>query len=167
MCDTVTLIAAIGAFYFVSTYNYRLMLYIVIGLIAVSMLLWIRRALELLWALSFIAALALPIYLGNERAIMVTASVLASYILVQSLLTSLTICKESFAHRKIKGFVARVKWIPSIILGFLLVGQSLLAGYYIVSNFVFNVGIPQVYFEFTQVPWVYFSIFHQIFIVSN
>lgn len=154
LSDTATSLVAIGLFYLVSTKNYNLILYLFIGLLAVSVVFWIRHILELLWALSFIAILALPIYFGNEQAITLTAIFLTAYVLVQSVLATLYKCKESFAHQQRKGIVAKVKWIPSLIIGFVVLGQSLFACYFIVSHFVFHIEVPQIDFEFVQVPWM-------------
>jgi hypothetical protein len=151
---TATSLVAIGLFYLISTNNYHLILYILIGLIAVSMVFWIRHFLEFLWALSFSALLAVPIYFGYEIVMMPTAIFLASYILVQSVLNALSLCKESFINRNRTGGVAKLKWIPSMILGVVLLGQSLYAGYFVVSNFVLHIGLPWANFEFAQLPWV-------------
>lgn len=151
---TVTSLEAFGLFFLVSTNNYNLILYMLIGLITVSIVFWIRHVLELLWALSIIALLALPIYFGHDQAIMITAIFLTSYVLVQSVLAALYKCKESFALQKRKGMVAKVKWIPSMVIGIIVLGQSLFTCYFIVSNFVFHIGLPQVNFEFVQVPWI-------------
>lgn len=151
---TAASLAAIGLFYLVSTKNYHLILYILIGLIAVSTLFWIRHFLEFLWALSFIALLAAPLYFGYEIVIMPAAIFLASYILIQSVLNAINFFIESFSIRKKTGIAAKVKSIPSVILGFVLLGQSLFTGYFIVSNFVLHIGLPWANFESVQIPWV-------------
>ncbi|MFD2446982.1 M50 family metallopeptidase [Bacillus sp. CGMCC 1.16607] len=145
---------AIGLFYFVSINDYHLILYILIGLIAVSIVFWIRHFLEFLWALSFMALLALPIYFRYELVVMHLAIFLASYILVQSVLNALNVCRHSFINRKANGVLAKVKGIPSMILGLTLLVQSIFAGYFIVSNFVLHIGVPWAKFDFAQIPWV-------------
>lgn len=151
---TVTTLASIGLFYLVSIQHYHLILYILIGFIAVSLVLWIRRLLEFLWALSFIALLALPFWFGYGIAIKPAAIFLSSYILVQSVLNAFRVCRQSCTERKRKGIAAKVKWIPSMILGLALLGQSLYAGYFVVSHFIFHIGLPWTKLEFVQLPWV-------------
>jgi hypothetical protein len=150
---TVASLAAIGLFYLVSIHRYEWILYLLSGLIAVALVFWLRHFLEFVWALSFTALLLAPIYFGYTLATKPMAIFLGSYILVQSVLTSLSLCKESFANRKRKGIAAKVKWVPSMILGLVLLGQALYAGYFIVGNFIFDIGLPWSHFEFAQLPW--------------
>ncbi|WP_040207496.1 M50 family metallopeptidase [Neobacillus jeddahensis] len=133
---TVASLAAIGLFYLVSIHRYEWILYLLSGLIAVALVCWLRHFLEFVWALTFIALLVTPIYFGYDLAIKPTAIFLGSYMLVQSVLTALSLCKESFATRKNKGIAAKVKWVPSMMLGLVLLGQTLYASYYVVGNFV-------------------------------
>ncbi|MGG3887706.1 hypothetical protein [Metabacillus fastidiosus] len=151
---TATILMAIGLFYLVSIDEYRLILYVLIGLMTVSMVLWIRHFLDFLWSLSFIVLLALPIYFGYEAAIMPTAIFLASYIMVQSVLNALYVCRQSFLNRKRKGITAKIKWIPSMILALSLLGQSLFASYFVVCNFVYHIGLPLGELKFIQFPWM-------------
>lgn len=150
---SVTSVVAIGLFYLVSTNDYQLILYIFIGLIAVSLLFWIRSFSEFIWALSIAVLLTIPIYFGYGIAIMHTAIFLASYTLIKSVLNALRVLKADLFHRQAKGIVAKVKWIPSMILGLALLGQSLYAGYFVVSNFTLHLGIPWEGYEFVQLPW--------------
>lgn len=145
---TAVSLASIGLFYLVSISNYHLVLYILMALTAVSILFWIRRISDILWALSFIVLLVLPIYFGYEVVVMHMAIFLASYILVQSLIKALVFCRQNFSRGKQRGMMAKIKSIPTIILGFVLVGQSLIAGYLILSNNVFHIGLPWSTFSF-------------------
>ncbi|MED4460709.1 M50 family metallopeptidase [Metabacillus fastidiosus] len=151
---TATILIAIGLFYLVSINEYYLILYILIGLMTISIVLWIRHFLDFLWALSFIALLALPLYFGYETTIMPTAIFLASYIMIQSILNALYVCRQIFLNRKRKGIAAKVKWIPSMILALSLLGQSLFAGYFVVCNFIYNIGLPWGNLEFIHLPWI-------------
>ncbi|RBW69388.1 hypothetical protein [Bacillus taeanensis] len=153
---TAVILVIIGFCYLVSTANYKLILYLLILLIAVSIVLWIRHFLEIIWALSFAVLLGLPLYSGNGMMISQTAIFLTFYLLLKSILTALQVCRQSFFDRKGKGIIGKVKWIPSMMLGLALLVQSLYAGFFIVSNFVFHIhiGLPWAELEFVKLPSV-------------
>jgi hypothetical protein len=151
---TGTILVAIGLFYLASFENYHLILSIFIGLIIVSLICWIRHFVEFLWALSFAALLGVPIYFGYNMTIMHIAVFLASYLLVQSVLSALHVCRQSFFNRKGVGIVAKVKWIPSMMLGIALLGQSLYASFFIMNNFSLHIGVPWGNIELMQLPWI-------------
>jgi hypothetical protein len=147
-------LASIGLFYLVSTNYYQWILYIFISLIACSLLFWIRKFFDIIWLLSFGTLLALPIYLGYDIAVIHLSIFLASYILIQSVLSALQVCWSSFSLRQRKGLVGKIIGVPSMLLGVALVGQSLYAGYFIVSNFTLHLGLPWTGYDIVQLPWV-------------
>ncbi|HEY2421722.1 MAG TPA: M50 family metallopeptidase [Neobacillus sp.] len=136
---TGTLIAAIGLFYFVSKGNYHIIIYLVSGLVGISLLLWIRSLFGLIWGLSFLCVLAVPIYFKYEAIVVHISIFLASVMFIQSLMNALQVCKQSFLSRENparKAAIVQTKFFPAMILGFVLLGQSLYAGYFIFKNFL-------------------------------
>lgn len=129
-------LAAIGLFYLVSNQNYHIILYLFIGLLAVSILLWIRNFGGILWAISFLVLLALPLYFRQDLAIMHISIFLSSLILIQSIINGIQVCRRSLFERNPdrSGILSRVKVIPAMMLGIVLFGQSLYAGYFIIQN---------------------------------
>ncbi len=130
-------LAAIGLFYLVANQNYHLILYLLIGLLIVAVLLWVRRFWGILWALSFIALMALPIYLKYESVMMHLSIFLAAFFLIQSMLNGLQVLRQSLLkHRNPSepGSFRSLKLIPAMMFGLILLGQSLLSGYFILSN---------------------------------
>lgn len=73
-------LAAIGLFYLVSNQNYYFIIYLFIALMVVSVLLWIRQFWGIIWVLSFVVLLALPMYLGQTIAIMHISIFLSSFL---------------------------------------------------------------------------------------
>jgi hypothetical protein len=109
------------------------------GLITVAVLLWIRNFFGILWAVSFIVLLALPIYFRYDIAIMHIGIFLASFFLTQLILNGIQVCKQGLLERKNparSGLLARVRVIPAMMFGVVLLGQSLYAGYFIVKKFL-------------------------------
>jgi uncharacterized membrane protein YjdF len=136
---TGTSLAAIGLFYLVSRDNFDLIVYMFIGLIGLSLLLWIRNLYGFIWALSFGLLVALPIYFGNELVIMHVSIMLASVIFTQSIFQAYQLFRQSFMRRKNPhrtAALAQTALIPAVIWGVVLLGQSLYAGYFIFKNFL-------------------------------
>jgi len=136
---TGALIAATGLFYLVSKQQYEFIFYILIGLLGLSLLFWIRSFVGFVWAILSIAMLTAPLYYGDETIIMHGAIFLAAIILVQSVLGSFVQLKSSVSNRKLmkgKGIFGRLKWVPAMMFGVVLIGQSLYAGFFIVTTFL-------------------------------
>lgn len=136
---TGTLLAAIGLFYLVANQQYELIFFVLIGFLAISLLFWIRSFVGFVWALSWVVLLAAPIVYLNETIIMHGALFLAAVILVQSVLGSFVELRSSVSNRKGmkgKGIFERLKWVPAMIFGLALIGQSLYAGFFIVTTFL-------------------------------
>ncbi|KKI93501.1 hypothetical protein WQ54_04550 [Bacillus sp. SA1-12] len=132
-------LAAIGLFYLVSKQNYEYIIYLFIGVIGIAMLFWIRNVWGILWALSFSSLLALPIYFRYDILLMHISILLASFILIQSIMNGIQVCMEILLKRRnpaLSGFFARIKIIPAMILGVILLGQSVYTGYFIVKNII-------------------------------
>lgn len=130
-------LASIGLFYFVASNDYHYILYLFIGLMVGAVLLWIRNLIGILWAISFIVLLALPIYFRYDNAIMHISIFLSSFLLIQSIINGIQVCRQSLLDRKNSprlGILAKVRVIPSMLFGIVLLGQSLYAGYFIVKN---------------------------------
>jgi hypothetical protein len=127
-------LAAIGFFYLIETLHYQLLLYLFIGLIIVGIFLCFRTLWDILWALSFIMFLALPLYFGQIILIMNFSIFLTCSLLIQTMKNGLQVCKESLSEQQNlpgSGLLARLKSIPAILFGIMLLGQSLYVGYYI------------------------------------
>ncbi|PKG23323.1 M50 family metallopeptidase [Niallia nealsonii] len=136
---TVTLVVAIGLFYLAGKQNYYLILCLLIGLLVLALFLWIRNPIRCIWIITCILLLAIPLYFNQKIVIMHIGIFLPSIILVQSILDSCKEIKRSIINRNVytsKGFLARLKWIPAMIVGLLLLGQSLYAGFFIVKTFL-------------------------------
>lgn len=127
-------LAAIGLFYLVSNQNYYFIIYLFIALMVVAVLLWIRHFWGIIWVLSFVVLLALPMYLGQTIAIMHISIFLSSFLLIQSIMNGIQVCRQSLLERKKtagSSMLARLKFIPAMMLGVVLLGQSLYTGYFI------------------------------------
>ncbi len=136
---TGALLGALGLFYLVANQQYELIFFVLIGFLAISLLFWIRSFVGFVWALVWIVLLAAPIVYLNETIIMHGAIFLAAVILVQSVLGSFVELRSSVSNRKGmkgKGIFGRLKWVPAMIFGLALIGQSLYAGFFIVTTFL-------------------------------
>lgn len=136
---TGTSLTAIGLFYLVSRGSYQFIIYLFIGLLVLSLLLWIRHLFGLFWALSWVSLLTVPIYFSYGLVIMHISIFLASIILTQSILHAFHLCRQSFMRRKNPARTAALvqgALIPAVIWGIVLLGQSLYAGYFIFKNFL-------------------------------
>lgn len=136
---TGTLISAIGLFYLVSRGNYHLIIYLFIGLLVGSLLLWVRNFFGFIWGLTFVILLSLPIYFRYELVIMHISIFLASVLITQSTLNALELCKQSFLSRRNPDrttIFAKIKVAPAFIMGLVLFAQSLYAGYFIFKSFL-------------------------------
>jgi hypothetical protein len=166
---TGTSLASIGLFYLVSVHNYQLILYLFITLLGVSLVFWIRNFFGFIWALTFSSLLAIPIYFQYGIAVMHLAKFLAAVILIQSVLNALQLCRQSFVNRKNPqrtGLRARLNWIPSLVVGVILLCQTVYASYFIVINFTsINLGLPWYKLIFLK-KYKICSFFHQVFTIQ-
>lgn len=147
---TGTLIIALGLFYFLSFNKFHFVIYFFIGLMVISVLLWIRNFFGVLWALSFVALLALPLYFRNEFAIMHLSIFLSSLILIQAIIHAFRVIGQSFKTGGKQGALAKIARIPPIICGTALLGQSLLTAYFIFSK-VLNFKAAMIRFELLEI----------------
>jgi hypothetical protein len=142
-------VAAIGLFYLVSRGHYHLVIYLYLGLSVLALLLWIRNIFGVIWGLSIAALLALPVYFRyqtvlpvnfNFEMVLVHISIfLASVLFTQSIICAIQVCKQAFMSRSNparKAALVQTKFIPAVILGLALFGQTLYAGYFFVQNFI-------------------------------
>jgi hypothetical protein len=142
-------VAAIGMFYLVSRGHYHLVIYLYLGLSVLALLLWIRNAVGVLWGLSVVALLALPVYfryesilpihLNFENVLVHISIFLASVLFVQSIIGAVQVCKQSFMSRsnpKRKAALVQTKFIPAVLLGIILFTQTAFAGYFFALNFI-------------------------------
>jgi hypothetical protein len=101
----------------------------------VSVLLWIRNFYGIIWALSFVALLAVPVYFSYDIAIMHISIFLSASLLIQSIINGIQICKKSLLQRHAaSGILAKVKLFPVMMVGVILFGQSLYTGYFIAKK---------------------------------
>jgi hypothetical protein len=142
-------VAAIGLFYLVSRSHFHLVIYLYLGLSVLALLLWMRNAFGVLWGLSVTILLALPIYFRYETVLPVNINFemvlvhisifLASVLFVQSLIGAVQVCKQSFMSRsnpKRKVALVQTKLVTAVVLGIILFGQTVLASYFFVQNFI-------------------------------
>ena len=83
---TGTSLAAIGLFFLVSRGYNHLIIYLFIGLAALSLLLWIRTLFGAAWGLSFVFLLGVPVFSGTELVMLHLSILLSAVILTQSIL---------------------------------------------------------------------------------
>jgi hypothetical protein len=146
---TGTSVAAIGFFYLVSREYYHLVIYLYLGLSVLALLLWIRNAFGVIWGISVSVLLALPVYFRyktvlpvnvNFEMVLVHMSIfLSSVLFVQSIIGAVQVCKQSFMSRsnpKRKAALVQTKLVPAVVLGIILFGQTVLAGYFFALNFI-------------------------------
>ncbi|WP_144556063.1 M50 family metallopeptidase [Bacillus sp. X1(2014)] len=139
---TVASAAAIGLFYFVSGGHYHLVVYLFLVLSVLALLLWIRNMFCVIWGLSLVALLAFPLFLQHEMIFVHLSIFLAAILFTQSIICAIHVCKQAFMSRSNparKAALVQTKFIPAVILGLALFGQTLYAGYFFVQNFI---GLP-------------------------
>lgn len=130
-------LVAVGLFYLVSKQNYQLILFLYIGVLLVTGLFWIRNVIGIVWALSFVTFLTLPIYFKIDIVIMYIGIFLASILLIQSIINVFKIWRKSFMKKNAEGGIfSRVKLLPTLLGCFILLGQSLYTGYFIAIIFL-------------------------------
>lgn len=130
-------LAAIGLFYLVSNHHYLFIFYLFIGLFIITVILAIRHIFIALWAMSFPILLSLPIYFEQTVIIMHVSIFLTALLFIQSIINSIKLCRKNLLDRsnsERSGFVGRLKWIPVMLLGMVLLSQSLYTGYFISRN---------------------------------
>lgn len=144
-------VAAIGLLYLVLKGHYHLVVYLYLGLSVVALLLWIRNAYGVLWGISTVALLALPIFFRYETVLAIPVNInfgtllvhigilLASVLFIQSMIGAVQVCRQAFMSRsnpKRKAALVQTKFIPAVVLGIILFGQTVLAGYFFALNFI-------------------------------
>ena len=147
---TSTLLLAMGLFYLLSFNKFHFIIYFFIGLLVISILLWIRNPFGVLWALSFVILLALPLYFRNELAIMHISIFLSSLILIQAIINAIQVIRQSFKTGEKSGALAKIAKIPAVICGIALLGQSLYATYFIFIK-VLNLKLAMIRFELLEI----------------
>jgi hypothetical protein len=148
---TVTSVAAIALFYLVSRGHNDLVVYLYLGFCILALSLWIRNAFGVIWGLSVAVLLALPVYFRYQTVLVLPVKVnfemilvhmsifLASVLFVQSMIGAILVCKQSFMKRsnpKRKAALVQTKLIPAVVLGIILFGQTVFAGYFFAINFI-------------------------------
>jgi hypothetical protein len=150
---TGTSIVAIGLFYLVSKGSYYLVIYLFLGFITLTLVLWIRNLFGVIWALSLWVLLALPVYFRsfgtglpipvNYDLILTHISIfLAAILFVQSIICAFQVCKQCFMSKNNparKSALFQTKFVPAVFLGLTLVGQTIYVGYFFVQKFI---GLP-------------------------
>lgn len=132
---TFTSLLAVGLFYLLAKGRYSIILLSLIAIVVLSLLLSIRSFITFIWALSFVVLLAGPLYYKHEIGIMHLSIFLSSLILIQLIMNALKEVRLSFTKNPDKTSpLAKIARIPAVILGMVLLGQSLFAGYFIVNS---------------------------------
>jgi hypothetical protein len=139
-----------GLFYLLSFNKFDWVIYFFIGLMVISILLWIRNFFGVIWALSFAALLAVPLYFRNEAAIMHISIFLSSLILVQAIINAFQVIRQSDKTEGKPGALEKIARVSAIICGIALLGQSLFAAYFIFSK-VLNFKAAMIRFELLEI----------------
>lgn len=168
-------LVAIGLFYLVTRGNYHLVIYLYLGISMVALLLWVRNAFGVVWGLSVVALLALPVYFHfvsilpvyvNVEMILVHLSIfLASVLFMQSMISAFKVCRQSFMSRsnpKRKAALVQTKFVPAVLLGLILFAQTVFAGYFFTLNFIslpfdFDLGLTSNLLTVKDQIWVALS----------
>ncbi|MGX6444473.1 M50 family metallopeptidase [Neobacillus sp. K501] len=147
---TMTSVLAIMLFYSVAKGSYSIILLMLIGLIVLALLLSVRSFIAFIWALSFVVLLAGPLYYKHEAAIMHLSIFLSSMILVQLINNALRELSRSLKKNPEKTApLAMFKRVPAVIFGVVVLGQSLFAGYFIVSSLL-NLQVAVIRFDIVK-----------------
>ncbi|MDR4949665.1 M50 family metallopeptidase [Neobacillus cucumis] len=131
-------LAAIGLFYLVTRGYYHLAIYLVLGICVLALVLWIRNAYGVIWGISLVVLLALPVYFRTDMVLAHLSILLASVLFSQSIVGAIQVCRQSLMTRGNPGRKAalvQTKFVPAVVLGMVLFGQTLYVGYYFVRNF--------------------------------
>lgn len=142
--------ATMGLFYLVTRGYYEYVIYLYLGLAVLALLLWIRNSFGVIWGISVVVVLSAPIYFRynnvvspvnvNFETVLIHFSIfLASVLFVQSIIGAIQVCRQSFMKRsnpKRKAALVQTKLIPAAVLGLILFGQTVLAGYFFALNFI-------------------------------
>ena len=142
--------ASIGLFYLISRGSYHLVIYLFLAITVISLLLWIRNLFGMIWGISLTAILGLPAFLSfyrmnlpvhiNYDMVLINISILlASSLFIQSMICAIQVCKQCFMSRSNPARTAallQTKFVPAVILGLALVGQTVYTGYFFVQKFI-------------------------------
>ncbi|AGK53200.1 M50 family metallopeptidase [Bacillus sp. 1NLA3E] len=137
--NTGALLASIGLYYLVAKGNYRLVVYLFIGTLLLSLLLWIRNIFGVIWAVSFVSLLIIPIFFSYEIAFVHISIFLTSVVFSHSILNAIQVFTRSVLNDDTlakKSLFSKGKKLSLLVLGFILLGQSLYGGFYIFNNFL-------------------------------
>ncbi|NHC41926.1 hypothetical protein G6549_18395 [Bacillus sp. MM2020_1] len=122
-----------------------------LGFSVLALVLWIRNTFGVICVLSVIVLLALPVYFRYQTVLVLPVNVnfeliivhmsifIASVLFVQSMIGAILVCKQSFMKRdnpKRKAALVQTKLIPTVVLGIILFGQTVFAGYFFAINFI-------------------------------
>ncbi|NHC41930.1 hypothetical protein G6549_18415 [Bacillus sp. MM2020_1] len=132
-------VAAIGLFYLVSRGHFHLVIYLFLGLNLLALLLWIRNVFGVVWGISLVVLLILPVYFRYDLVLVHMSIFLAAVLFVQSIIRAIEVCKQSFMPRSDPGrkvALVQTKFIPAVILGLALFGQTVYVGYFFVRNYI-------------------------------
>ncbi|MBM7654486.1 hypothetical protein JOC76_003972 [Neobacillus cucumis] len=102
-------------------------------------MLWIRNTYGVIWGISLVVLLALPVYFRTDMVLVHLSILLASVLFSQSIVGAIQVCRQSLMTRGNPGRKAalvQTKFVPAVVLGMVLFGQTLYVGYYFVRNFL-------------------------------
>ncbi|MEH7107820.1 M50 family metallopeptidase [Bacillus sp. JJ1764] len=159
---TGTMVGAIGLFYLVERGSYEWVIALVLGFTILALLLWIRNLVGVIWALTVIVLLVVPLYfrfqiflpvnfryelalpfsISYDMILVQISILLASVLFIQSIITTFKVCRQSFMAKSNPGrkaAIVQTRYIPAVVLGLVLLGQNVFVGYLFVENFL---GLP-------------------------
>ncbi|MDT8861559.1 M50 family metallopeptidase [Alkalihalobacillus sp. MEB130] len=130
---------ALISFYLITSGNVMLLFYVFLSFAIINLCLWVRNFFGILWLLFYVIGCSFMIYFQLDSIKEMVVHLLASIILVQSVLASIAIFLLSITHSKSAGDATNLQkltYIPAFIWGLLFLSQSIFSSYYIFRYFL-------------------------------
>ncbi|UOQ95555.1 M50 family metallopeptidase [Halobacillus shinanisalinarum] len=122
-------LTALLFFHLIVKGHYQVMIFILMGFLAINLLFWVRNFYGVFWLITFGAAFIYLLKSGHQSIVQYVLIFIASLILVEAVMSAFTIMRVSFISPSAAGDAANlahaVKFIPSPIWGIFFFAQSL------------------------------------------
>jgi len=128
-------------FYLIQTENYSIIIYFLLSLALVNLMFWIRNLYGFIWIVGFSAALCWILYTGNQKAIFFTCLISASIVLLESVLSAITVFYLSFTQSAKSGDAKNLSdstFIPAFIWGTFFLIQAAYFAYLSIKVYLPN-----------------------------
>ncbi|WP_227938235.1 M50 family metallopeptidase [Alkalihalobacillus deserti] len=136
---TFSSLIAILAFFLIANGESTFLFYVLFTIALINLLLWVRNKFGIFWLLIYIGGSYLLIHYQLTSVKEMIVYLLASIILVQSVLASLTILILSLTNSKQAGdaqALQKLTFIPAFVWGSIFFLQSLLSTYFVFIYFI-------------------------------